>query len=497
MHDNQQLKGIILQNMNWLILKRLLFQIILTVSNLILVRILFPSDFGTIAILQFIVTFFLAFTDLGLSRALVQQYDEPGALLLRSVWWTQVVAGLIIVGVLWTGSPIVSAYYAHQLDPRAVDWLRYLAISQLLINMTFISTSLLERHLSYGKVIIGEVLILLTTQITTVICALTGLGVISFIIGNAAGRVMGLIVMSILSPWSWGLSWSWEKLKPLFGFGLSTQFGSMLAMANSAVIPVVIGRFPGPGQYSGTEAVGFLTWAAGVAVLPAFFSGLLDQLLFPLISRLQKQPELAEKIFRRLLHLSAVTTSIITALIFVLAPQVTSILYSVRFLPAVPSLRIGLLQMLLFSVTNLAMTTLLGFGEAKFYRNMNMVWITIQWVLTIVFVSFFGFWGVNVAGLLVTVTAFYTFIRLKRHFSFSYQRILMLPFVISCITALVIFSITRLFFVETFLQLSLIAAFGIFFYSLLIYILMKREMTEDMELMMDIVKKFLRGNNGE
>src|SRR3990167_3382981 len=57
--------------------RRIVFQFIITGSNIFLARLLFPEVFGAFTILIFILGFFGYFADIGFAAALVQQKEEP------------------------------------------------------------------------------------------------------------------------------------------------------------------------------------------------------------------------------------------------------------------------------------------------------------------------------------------------------------------------------------------------------------------------------------
>ena len=74
--DQMRLKKKAIAGATLLGIKRVVIQTILLISNIFLARLLFPADFGTFAMVTFVITFFTVFSDLGLGPSLVQQKDE-------------------------------------------------------------------------------------------------------------------------------------------------------------------------------------------------------------------------------------------------------------------------------------------------------------------------------------------------------------------------------------------------------------------------------------
>lgn len=485
-----ELKGLAIKGVGWLVAKRLFGQVIVTSSNLILVRFLFPKDFGTFAIIQFLVTIVWVLADFGLGKALIQSSKKPDSLLLQTVWWTQFVLAVFVFGVVWFLSPLIMIYYSGQIDSEAVNWLRLFAVSQIFVNMGLVSSSLLERKLDYSRFFVSEIPGLFVIQSLTILFAVWGYGTISFVYGNIAGKLLNLILLFYISPWQWGFGWSFSKLKPFLSFGIRFQMSTWFSVLNGAVVPVFVGRFPGPGGFSGAEAVGFVVWGAGIATVPAAGATIIEQILFPLMSRLQNNPEQAGKIYKRILTILSILTFLASSLLIALAPEVTKIIYTPIWLPGVPLLRLAVIQTVIVSLTNIAFNSLLAFGESKFFFNMHLLWAILQWIFTIPLVLFFGFWGVGLGGILVSLTALYAYPRLNKHFDISIIEITKIPFVLSFFTGILVYFAARSFPVTDILRLFLLSGLGSVAYFLLIFVFLKNEITGDLNLAFDIIKVF-------
>jgi PST family polysaccharide transporter len=488
MHNKINLKRLVAKGIGWLLVKRVFTQVILTFSNLILVRILFPQDFGIIVIIQFLVTIFWVFADLGLGRSLIQKKEEPDVVLLQSVWWTQVGLGLVVVGILWFASPLLVAYYGGHLPERAIEWIRILAVSQILVNMSGVSAVLLERRLDYKRIFIVETSGLFVTQVSTIILAIFGFGTVSFVFGALIGRVVAFFVYFKLSPWQWGFHVSLNDLKPLLSFGFSFQISIWLSIANGAVFPLFVGRFPCPGGWSVAQSVGFVSWASGVAALSGAMGEVINQFIFPLMSRLQEDKLLATEYFKRALWIVAVTAFGAVSLFFPLARDLISFVYTSNWLPALPAFYLALVQITIMAVTSLALNTLLAFGDAGYYRNMHFLWTVLQWGLTIPFVLLFGFWGVVLAGVLVSATALFALVRLKRYINLSYTNIVIKPLIVALSTGLLVFGLINIFPIDNFYHFFLAFVLGAGTYCCLTFLFMRKEFIENARIVRELVR---------
>src|SRR4030042_2265912 len=137
--------------------RRVLAQIVLTVGNILLARILFPEIIGSVTILNFYITFFSVVSDIGLGQALVQEKRKPTLIDLRTVFTTHMLLSLASFIVLYCVSPYLVAIYGGQLEPSNVFYLRFLAISLFFLNFRKVSAFLLERDLRFVELSVAEV----------------------------------------------------------------------------------------------------------------------------------------------------------------------------------------------------------------------------------------------------------------------------------------------------------------------------------------------------
>lgn len=488
--ESALLKKIITKGIGWLALKRVFAQIISTASNLVLVRLLFPDDFGSFAIIQFLISIFWIFADIGFGKALVQRKKDPDAALLRSVWWIQVALSLLIGTLIWLTAPVLISYYSDQVLPEATLGLRWLVVGQILVNLSLVSASLLERHLRYSRIVVCELTSLFTTQLVSIFFALLGFGVEALVIGFIAGKAVILIAYSILSPWPWGVSFNFSKLKSVLKFGFSYQISGLLGIAGAAVLPLFLGRFPGPGGYSGSEAVGFVTWAGGVGALTVVVPSVIEPIIFPLISRLQSKPEVARKLFIRVLRVTSISIFPLAVLLIALAPQIIQIIYTPVWLPGLISLRLATIQTVILGLSSLTLLTLLGLGEAKFVRNIHFLLAILQWVFTIPLVLIFGFWGYNLAAVLAALVSVYAVVKLKEHLKINFLSVVALPFIISVFIGLLTLVLAALVNISNVFELIFVAGISFLVYLGLTFLLSKEALMKDFKTLKEIIVGF-------
>ena len=94
----------------WKLLERFSFHGVKLLIQIILARILFPSDFGLLGIIMVFVEFATIFVQSGLNTALIQngEVDEND---FSTVFWFSTLLALVLYLVLFFASPAIAFFY--------------------------------------------------------------------------------------------------------------------------------------------------------------------------------------------------------------------------------------------------------------------------------------------------------------------------------------------------------------------------------------------------
>lgn len=464
-------------------LRRVIFQIILTGGNIILARILFPEIIGSFTIINIIISFFTVFTDLGLSQALVQKKDKPRISELRTVFTAHLALGVIVYLLIFLLAPILADFYQGQLGNSGGFYIRFLGISLLLYRLKSVSSFLLERELEFLKLSLGELVEILSIQVITVFLAIYGFGLESFIWGVVAGRFLGALMFFILSPWKVGLRFSTSAISRLLKFGLSLQTNTLLGVATAAIVPLYVGKYPGPGEYSGAQAVGYLSWAGGLALAAGSASEIVSRIVFPAISRFQDNKTLLKKGVELGIRLASFSSFPLIAIVAGLAKPLTLVVYTGKWKPGLPALYLLLAYSVFFVLWTVITSVFFGLGQSKIVRNVNLIWATVQWVFTIPLVSWLGFSGAALAQLIASLVILIPFTNLKRWVEISLWQQVVPYLVFSLAVGLGIFLVEINFPVSNFWELLIYGISALSSYFGLVYIFKRSVLMEDLRRM--------------
>ncbi|HEU4537151.1 MAG TPA: oligosaccharide flippase family protein [Polyangiaceae bacterium] len=305
--------------------------VLVLVANVVLARTLTPGDYGVFAILQFAMSVLKLLGDAGLAAALVQQKESPDHRDLSSIWWLQLGVGLLLLGASFAAAPFMPLVWPS-LPPGAGWLLPGLSLGLLLAMLRAVPSLLLERGVSFGLIGTAELLGSIVFYGTAVLLAKRGAGAGALVAASVGQAAATTLLVNVMRPWRPALSFEWARVKRLMSFGLAFQGTNAVGFINGAVTPLLVGA------KLGSEALGIVQFAQNTAWFPTTLVGIVRRVSFPYFSRLQHDPPAFARELERAMLLCAVPVYFFLGLFFGSAPAVVAVIYSERWLPAVPAL---------------------------------------------------------------------------------------------------------------------------------------------------------------
>jgi len=379
------------------------------VANIFFGVLLLPSEYGTYFLVLSIVSILNYFSDIGLAAALIQKKEDLTENDLKTTFTIQQILTLTLMLLAFLGTGFVSRYYDFSL---AEVFLYYsLVFSFFLASLKTIPSVLLERELSFEKVVIPQILEHFTFYGIAVLLASMGYGVASFTYAVIARGIVGVISIYILKPWVPKLGIQIDVAKRLVSFGAPFQLNSLLALIKDDLLIAVLG-----GHFSRTE-MGYITWAQKWTKMPlsAFLNSILS-VTFPVFSRLQHdKEELAKAINKAIFFVSLSVFPSVFGLIAISEPFFSNFPRFEKWLPATTAINYFGIVMIIAAVSTVLTNTLNSIGKVKRTLGLMVMWIVLTWSLTLALIKPFGFNGVAIAAAITSLSSFIV-IPLVRHY---------------------------------------------------------------------------------
>ena len=379
----------------WTGLSRIIAIVFTFITTAILSRILTPSDFGLLGMILVITGFAQAFADAGISNALIYHQDTTDEQ-LSSLYWVNIIAGVIIFLIILITDPLIVAYYQ---EPRISDYLCVLAIRFVIVAFGQQFKVLLQKELRFRTLSIIEIIALSVSSIAAVITALLGWGVWSLVLRSLIQAVMGSILLILWAAKSGRLPhfhFRRDDLKGYLSFGLFQMGEKSMNYLSSNVDSLIIGRF------LGVEALGYYFLAFQLVKFPlSQINPVITRVAFPTFSKI-KEDEVLRRGFLKVTGMISIIVFPLLAGMFLVAPVFVEIVYGSTWLPAITVIQILCVIGFIRSLGNPLGSLLLSRGRADIGFYWNVVVVMLMVVSSLIGVKW-GIEGVALCSLIAFV----------------------------------------------------------------------------------------------
>lgn len=304
----------------------------------VLARLLTPKDFGVVSAALVMVGFTSIFSWFGIGWALVQR-SVLETRHVRTAFTLSLLFSTAATGLIWLFAPSISGFFPIEgLTPVV----RVMSLIFLLQNASIVAQSLLQRDLRFR--------LLSTIQVTAlavgfgavgITLALIGFGVWALVGAHLAKEFLKTTILLVVQPHPKRPLIEGYAFNELMVFSVGstvTSVGNYLAVYSDSLVV---------GRWLGAEALGLYARACQLMMAPAMVLGqVLDNVLFPIMAKVQDYPERLAIAYRRGVALIAIVILPTSTAFFILAPELIDVLLGPKWHKAIMPFQILVAGML-------------------------------------------------------------------------------------------------------------------------------------------------------
>lgn len=358
-----------------------------------------PEDFGIYGFVTQIIGLMVFFSDVGLAAALIQKKTEPTITEFRTAFTAQqFLAWVIVVIILLLNA---SGIFTDKIGVAGEWVLLSLAISFPLASLKTIPSIILERKLEFNKLVIPQIVEQLTFNAILIYLAWNNYGVIAYAYAIFARSILGVLIMYVIQSWSIGLSLNRTALNSLLKFGVKFQLNDLLARIKDQLFYLLLG------WYLPLKDFGYMQWAKNWSMYP--YNLTVQNIMavtFPTFSRLQDQHAVLKKaIEKSIFFISTAIFPLLVGMVVFLGPIITLVPRYNKWQPALLSFVLFTLSIAWSAISTPLVNTLNAIGEINQSLKLMVLWTVLTWLLTPLFVWWFGFNGVAIAAFMISFSS--------------------------------------------------------------------------------------------
>lgn len=323
---SSSLKSKAISSLIWKFLERCGYQGVQLVVQIVLARLLLPSDFGLIAILLVFINLSNVFVQSGLNTAIIQA-KTLGKKACSSVFWLSLLISLLLYVALFVAAPFVAAFYQiSELDIA----LKVLGLLLFINSYNSVQVAIASRELKFKKIFFATVAAVLSSGAVALALAYFNFGYWALVAQQLIYQGVSCLSLAVLIDWKPRLEFDLVELKHLFSFGWKICATSLIDTIYLSAFDLVIGK-----AFS-SEMLGYYSQGKKYpATANALVDGSIQSVMLSVSSKISSDLARTRSLMRRSLSVSSYIVVPVMFCLALIAPVLVPVLLTEKWLPAV------------------------------------------------------------------------------------------------------------------------------------------------------------------
>ena len=339
----------------WRLAERLCAQVVSFVITVVLARILMPSEYGVVAIVNAFIVIADVLISSSFSIALIQK-KEADELDFSTAFYASLVMAALLYALLFFCAPLISRFYKNE---SLVLLFRIMGLKFFISAVNSVQQAYVSRQMIFRKFFFATLSGTVLSGVAGIVLALNGAGVWALVVQLLTNPFIDTIILFITVRWHPRFLFSFERLKSLFDYGwkimLSYLAGTLFHRLNS----LVVGK-----KYSAADLAYYNRGESLPKLVTSSISSTIESVLFPAISKVQDDRQKMKTAVRRAVSLGSF---IIMPMLFgfaAVSARLIVLLFTQKWAPAIPFVQIVCLEELTTLLSNINLQSIKACGRS-------------------------------------------------------------------------------------------------------------------------------------
>ena len=319
----------VLSSLAWKIGEKTLLQGLAVVVQIILARLLLPSDFAAVALINAVINYLGLFVQSGLSTVISQKKDIDDKDLSTLMTYS-LCAALLLYSIVFFLAPLLSDYYnVGNLELP----IRVASLSLFLYSFNSIQTGILSRQMRFKTIFFRSIIAMPIAAVIAIIMAFMGLGIWALIANTLLNIFITVVIMNIMPELRVKLGFSVEKFKHLFSFTGKILLTTLVSGGGDSLRTLAIGKVYNVNSLAYYDRAYYYANLVTQTV-----NNSIQSVLLPVFSKKQDCLLQVKNMARRSVSMSAYIMIPMLTMVALVSSPLIYILLSEKWLPCAPFL---------------------------------------------------------------------------------------------------------------------------------------------------------------
>lgn len=348
----------------WKLLERFGTQGLQFIIQIILARLLFPSDYGLLSLVVIFITIANVFVQSGLSTSLIQKkvVDQVD---YSSVLYVSLGIAGILYCILYFTAPLIGIFYKND---SLILVLRVLALTLFPGAFNSIQNAIVSRTMQFKRLFYSSVGAGIASGIVGIYLAFHGYGIWALVFQQLTNQICITLILWLTVKWRPTLQFSLERVKVLYSFGWKLLVSALLETSYNELRSLIIGKIYTPtvlGYYNRGQQFPQL--------IISNINGSIQSVMLPALAAQQDYADRVKSMMRRSIVTSSFVVLPMMAGLAVVAEPLVLLLLTDKWLPSVPFLQIFCIIYALMPIHTANLQAINAMGRSDIFLKLEII----------------------------------------------------------------------------------------------------------------------------
>lgn len=381
----------------WKFGERITAQLVSTVVTIVLMRIISPEDYGTIAIVTIAISVCNAFVVGGLGNALIQKKDAD-SLDFSSIFYASVVLSLILyVAMFILAKPIASFYNNSQL----IWIIRVMSLRLPIAAVNSVQHAYISRRMQFKKFFVATLFGTVVSAFVGILMALRGFGAWALVAQYLTNVTIDTTVLFFVGGWLPQFAFSFSRLKRMLPYGLKLMGATVLDTLFNEIRSIIIST-----RYSNVDLAMYDNGRKYPNLIVTNINTSISSVMFPVMSRKQDNKSSIKETMKKSIKVSTFILAPMLLGFFACAPRFVEVVLTSKWIPCVPYLRMTCIMCLFYPIHTINIQALNAVGESGKTLKLEIIKKTIN-IIVLLITMFLGVLWIAIGALIISLLSTY------------------------------------------------------------------------------------------
>lgn len=392
---SQNIKSKVISGLIWKFAERISAQLVTFIVSIVLARLLSPSHYGAVAIVNIFIALANVFVVSGFGNSLIQKRDADDTD-FSSVFYFNILMSIVMYIIVFYSAPIIADFYSM---PILTPVLRVMGLRLIVAGINSVQHAYVARHMLFKRFFWSTLGGTLASGVIGVVMAYKGFGIWALVAQYMVNTTVDTIVLWFTVKWRPKLLFSLKRLGKMFSFGWKLLVSSLIETGYNELRSLIIGK-----TYTAADLAHYNKGRQFPNLVVTNVNTSIQSVLFPAMSDCQDKRNQVKTICRRAIRISSyIMLPLMLGLALVAEPFV-KLLLTDKWLPCVPYLQISCFVMALMPIHTANLQAINAMGRSDIFLKLEIA-KKVTGVIALISVMHLGVMAIALSGVFLTLVS--------------------------------------------------------------------------------------------